>query len=70
MTNFELLKNMSIEELAVTIMCPNDTGMAEIECDKSDDRNCCLCCLEWLMEDVGSGSEVDIRRLGKSSNPA
>jgi len=58
MTNFELLKNMSIEELAVTIMCPNDMGMAEIECDKSDDRNCCLCCLEWLMEDVGSGGEV------------
>jgi len=50
-TNFELLKNMSIEELAVTIMCPNDTGMAEIECDKSDTRNCCLCCLEWLMKE-------------------
>lgn len=52
MTNFQLLKNMSIEELAVTIMCPNDMGMAEIEYDKSDDRNCCLCCLEWLKEDV------------------
>lgn len=36
MTNYERIKNMSIEEMAVTIMCPNDMGMAEIKCDKSD----------------------------------
>lgn len=46
MTNYEILKGMSIEEMAVTIMCPNDMGMAEIECDKSDNCNCSLCCLE------------------------
>ena len=51
---------MSIEELAVTIMCPNDIGMAEIECDKSDSRNCCLCCLKWLRGNVDNeGSERD-----------
>jgi hypothetical protein len=52
-TNYELFKNMSVENLAVTIMCPNDMGLAEIECDKSDDHNCSLCCLEWLMKDAG-----------------
>lgn len=51
MTNYERIKNMSIEEMAVTIMCPNDMGMAEIKCDKSDDCNCCKCCLEWLQQD-------------------
>lgn len=52
MTNYELIKNMSIEEMAVTIMCPNEMGMAEIDCDKSDDRNCCQCCLDWLREEA------------------
>ena len=52
MTNYELIKSMSIEELAVTIMCPNETGHAEIECDKSDDSNCCKCCLDWLGEEA------------------
>ena len=52
MTNFELIKNMSIEELAVTITCPNDMGMSEIECDRSDNCNCCQCCFDWLTEDV------------------
>ena len=52
MTNYELIKGMSIEEMAVTIMCPNETGMAEIDCDKSDERNCCKCCLDWLKSEV------------------
>lgn len=51
MTNYELMKNMSIEEMAVTIMCPNEIGMAEIKCDKSDDKNCCKRCLNWLKEE-------------------
>lgn len=50
MSNYEMIKNMSIEELAVTILCPNETGHAEIECDKSDSVNCCKCCLDWLKE--------------------
>lgn len=48
MTNYDLIRKMSVEEMAVTIMCPNDMGMAEIECDKGDDRNCRQCCLDWL----------------------
>lgn len=51
MTNFEYIKAMSIEEMAVTIMCPNEMGMAEIPCDHSDDRNCAQCCLDWLKAD-------------------
>lgn len=53
MTNYEMIKNMSVEELAVTIMCPNETGMAEIKCDK-DDCNCSKCCLDWLNQEAGS----------------
>ena len=52
MTNYELIKNMTIEELAVTIACPNETGMADIECDKSDNCNYRKCCLEWLNSEV------------------
>lgn len=52
MTNYELIKNMSIEEMAVTIICPNDMGMAEIACDKSDANNCCQCYLDWLNEEA------------------
>ena len=52
MKNYELIQNMSLEELACTISCPNDMGMAEIECDKSDERNCSQCCLEWLQEEA------------------
>lgn len=55
MTNYELIKSMSIEEMAVTIMCPNDTGMADIKCDKSDSCNCYKCCLEWLRQEVKDG---------------
>ena len=51
MTNLELIKNMSIEELAVTITCPNELAIADIECGMQD-LNCNQCCLEWLMEDV------------------
>ena len=52
MTNYELIRTMSIEEMAVTIMCPNEMGMAEITCNKSDDSNCCQCCLDWLKAEV------------------
>ncbi len=52
MTNYELIKNMSIEKMAITLMCPNDMGMAEIECDKSDDCNCAACTLDWLKQET------------------
>ena len=56
MTNFELIKNMSIEKLAVTITCPNELVIADIEC-RMQDRNCNRCCLEWLMEYVKDSKE-------------
>lgn len=52
MTNAEMIRNMSDEELAVTIMCPNETGHAEINCDHSDNCDCCQCCLDWLRREV------------------
>lgn len=51
MTNYERIRNMSMEEMAATLMCPNEMGMAEIECDHSDSKNCCQCLLNWLKED-------------------
>lgn len=48
LTNADRIRSMSNEELAVTLMCPNEMGMVEIECDHSDDKNCCKCLLDWL----------------------
>lgn len=51
MTNGEMIRNMSDEEFAVTIMCPNETGHAEIECNHEDWRNCCRCSLDWIRKE-------------------
>jgi hypothetical protein len=48
LTNGDLIRSMGNEELAVTLACPNEMGMAEIDCDHSDDKNCCQCLLDWL----------------------
>lgn len=37
---------MTDQELAIHMGCPNDTGLAEIECDKSDSCNCYECLLD------------------------
>lgn len=47
-TNADRIRSMSDEELAAVIMCPNESGQADIECDKSDNCNCYECCLKWL----------------------
>lgn len=52
MTNFDVIKAMTAEELAVTITCPNDMGMAEIPCDYSGGNNCAQCCLSWLNAEI------------------
>lgn len=36
------------EELAFNMMCPNENGLAEIDCDKNDNCNCYECLLKWL----------------------
>ena len=46
MTNDERIRNMSVEELAVTIMCPNEIG-GEVKCSRGE-RNCRQCTLNWL----------------------
>lgn len=51
MTNGDLIRTMSDEELAVTITCPNETGMDNIQCNHSDSCNCRKCCLKWLKTD-------------------
>lgn len=51
-TNADLIRSMSDEELAVTIPCPNETGMTNIECDHSDQCNCRECCLKWLQSEA------------------
>lgn len=57
MTNYERIKNMSIEEMAVTLMCPIDMGMMDGTCADRDlqtnIKNCCSCVFEWLREDDG-----------------
>lgn len=51
-TNGDQIRAMSNEELAVTLMCPNEMGMADIPCDHSDEKNCCRCLLDWLNSEV------------------
>ena len=50
MTNADMIRSMSDEELAAALMCPNEMGMADIHCDKSDQYNCYKCLLDWLRQ--------------------
>lgn len=52
MTNADKIRSMSDEELAMNMMCPNESGLGEIECDKSDYCNCYECLLKWLQSEV------------------
>lgn len=47
-TNADRIRNMTDEELAVNMMCPNENGLAEIDCGKNDNCNCYECLLNWL----------------------
>ena len=47
-TNADRIRSMTDEELAVNMMCPNENGLAEINCDKNDNCNCYECLLKWL----------------------
>ena len=51
-TNADRIRYMSDEELAMNMMCPNENGLGEIKCDKSDNCNCYECLLEWLQSEV------------------
>lgn len=47
-TNADRIRSMTDEDLAVSMMCPNENGLAEIDCDKNDNCNCYECLLKWL----------------------
>lgn len=52
MTQADRIRSMNDEELAMNMMCPNENGLAEIDCDKSDNCNCYKCLLKWLQSEV------------------
>lgn len=51
-SNADRIRSMSDEELATNMMCPNENGLGEIECDKSDNCNCYACILKWIQQEV------------------
>lgn len=64
MTNGDRIRTFSNEQLALTLMCPNDAGLDEIECrkDKGDKHSCARCVYDWLNveeSDLEEGSEND-----------
>lgn len=48
MTNGDRIRTFTDENLALTIMCPNEAGLADIPCDKNNQTNCLKCCFDWL----------------------
>lgn len=49
-TNADRVRVMTNDALARTLICPNDAGLDEIPCDKSDGCDCYACLLRWLAE--------------------
>lgn len=46
------IRSMNDEELTLVVMCPNETGLANIICDHSDSCDCDKCTLDWLQSEV------------------
>ena len=53
MTNYEMIKQFSLENLALTIMCPYEAGLIDKRrCnDETCETRCVRCCLKWLQEE-------------------
>ena len=51
-TNADRIRNMTDEELASIIMCPNEFNNCAIECYEYDDETCRECSLVWLQKEV------------------
>lgn len=57
MTNYEMIKNFSIENMASIIMCPDEIELIDGKkerCIKHEDKygnECQKCCYEWLQEE-------------------
>ena len=52
MTQADRIRSFSDEELAMNMMCPNENGLGEVECDKRDNCNCYECLLKWLQSEA------------------
>lgn len=52
MTNYEKIKQMSIKEMAYSLMCPYDTDP-----DMCNNDDCIKCTMEWLESEV-RGNEI------------
>ena len=52
MTNYEMVKNFSIENMALSIMCLYEMGYLKslFRC-KEYNGKCIKCCYEWLQEE-------------------
>ena len=59
MTQGDRIRAMSDEDLAMNMMCPNENGIGEIECDKSNNCNCYECILKWLQSEVEEVNNPD-----------
>lgn len=52
MTNYEMIKNMSLEEIAVSLMCPADIDCTFNKKDRCKRTSCVKCTEEWLKAEV------------------
>lgn len=56
MTNYERIKNMSLEEMAISLMCPQEIDECFDKGETCDKKNCVSCTLEWLESEVDNGA--------------
>lgn len=56
MTNGDMIRALSDKELAAYIECPNDMGLADIECTRDDGVNCYKCIAAWLKLETANDS--------------
>lgn len=55
MKRIDRIKNKSVEEMALMLMCPAEYDLnfnKENECKGEMDRNCYQCTLDWLKEEA------------------
>lgn len=52
MTNYDRIRNMSIDEMAESLMCPADIDSTFKKPECCEGKNCCECTLEWLEGDA------------------
>ena len=56
-TNFDKIKSMDVEQLAMMLMCPAEYDAAfnrRSKCTGGFDNNCLKCTKEWLESEAGA----------------